>query len=232
MSHVSCLAYDASDATLGIGTANEGIILFSLKTRRQVYQARYVAGAANSLLSNSICSLLFYNKDIWAGTNFYLGWNHLVRQYLLFQLYNNGSFQTQNIPVRSFMHVDGYTFIGTRDGFYVADERTKLTHFYAMGQPGTEALRSNLIFSFCRYQGKYLVGTCHGGLYTFDVHSGKITAPPEFRKLQDCDIFMFLTDDKDVLWMATLDGLFSYDGRTKQLKGYTPSNSGLLFEYG
>lgn len=206
---------------------NDGISLYDLRKSRLVYSAHYVAGGTNNLLSNSISSLLLFDKDVWVGTNFYLGWNHLIRQYSLFQLYKNGDFSTRNIPVRSFMHTDGYTFIGTRDGFYVADEKSGKTTFHTMGQPGTGQLRSNLIFSFYKYGPTYFIGTCHSGLYTFDPRSGTVTAHPEFWKLQSSDIFMFLTDDKGVMWIATLDGLFRYDKTSRQLKGYTPSNSNL-----
>lgn len=224
---VTSLSYDAPTAMLGIGTSNDGIYLYSLKEKRVVYTARYVAGGTGCLLSNSISSILLFGRDIWVGTNFYLGWNHLAWHYPLFNLYANGSFSTANIPVRSFLHTDGYTFIGTREGFYVADERTRKTSFHAMGQAGTKLLRSNLIFSFYKYGDTYFIGTCHGGLYTFEPRTGTVSTRPEFQKLQNSDIFMFLTDEHGVMWLATLDGLFSYDVRTRQLKGYTPSNSNL-----
>lgn len=226
-SALNCLAYDTQTSTLGIGTMNDGISLYSLKAKKVVYSARYAAGSHNGLNSNSISSLLLFNKNIWVGNSFYLGWNYLAWHTPMFKIYKNGDFSTQEVPVRSFLHTEDYTFTGTREGFYATDEHTKKTSFYAMGMKGTDALRSNMIFSIYKYNNNYYIGTRHAGLYTFDPRSGVIQAPPEFQQLQNSDIFMFLTDEEGLMWIATLDGLFRYNPNTKQLKGYTPSNSNL-----
>lgn len=139
-----------------------------------------------------------------------------------------GDFKTANIPVRSFLHTPRYTFTGTRDGFYVTDRQTARTVYLAKGQPGAEALRSNLIFSFFKYGDEYLVGTCFGGLYRFDPESMTLSSPEIFSGMASTDIFSYMAlDHSNRLWIPTRGGLFRYDQAKGEVQGYTTMNSKL-----
>lgn len=225
-SAVSCLTYDP-DGVLGVGTTNDGIFLISLKDRQVIYSGHYNEKGNEGLVSNCISSMLIYDKDVWVGTKFYVGWNHLDYHNPLFGIYGRGDFTSRDIPIRSFLRTGEYVFLGTREGFYVIDEHTGTRRHYAMGKPGADNLRSNLIFSFYRYNNQYLIGTYRSGIYLFDPHTGSLSLHPLFHPLDNSDIFMFLTDEHNDLWIASLNGLYHYRAATQELKGYAPSNSSI-----
>lgn len=225
-SSVSCLSYNAQDL-LGVGTTNDGISLISLKEKKVTYSVGYDVENKAGLTSDLISTLLVYDNDIWVGTKFYLGWDHLIYHNDMISLYSCGDFTSRDIPIRSFLHTKDYTFIGTRDGFYVISEKDKKTHYFAMGKKGSEILRSNLIFSFYEYQGKYIVGTFRGGAYLFDTKIMSLLPFDSSGQLDNNDVFMYLTDEKGDLWIATLGGLYKCGKDMKIQKGYTPSNSDL-----
>lgn len=225
-SSVVCLSYNSKDI-LGVGTTNDGISLISLNAKKVIYSVGYDAENNNGLTSDLISTLLVYENDIWVGTKFYLGWNHLTYNDDMISLYSCGDFTSKEIPIRSFLHTSDYTFIGTRDGFYVISEKDKKSHYYTMGRLKSEILRSNLIFSFYKYQSKYIVGTFRGGAYLFDTRTMSLLSFDSSGQMDNNDVFMYLTDEKEELWIATLGGLYNYNKDLKMQKGYTPSNSEL-----
>lgn len=225
-SSVACLSYNSKDI-LGVGTTNDGISLISLNAKKVIYSVGYDTENNNGLTSDLISTLLVYENDVWVGTKFYLGWHHLTYNDDMISLYSCGDFVSKEIPIRSFLHTDDYTFIGTRDGFYVISEKDKKSHYYTMGRLKAEILRSNLIFSFYEYQGKYIVGTFRGGAYLFDTWTMSLLPFDSSGQMDNNDVFMFLTDEKEELWIATLGGLYNYNKDLKMQKGYTPSNSEL-----
>ncbi len=207
---------------MAVGTDGQGIHLFSLPHKVEVYSVTKDDSENHGLLSDYISCVLLSDGNIWCGTDYYLGFNLLRNVTTPFYIYRNGGFTSENLSVRSAFYKDGRMYIGTREGLYVSDERTGKTLFY---KPQKGGLRSNLIFSIGEYQGMILVGTCRGGLSVYNPLTGNFVDHPLSRRLTKNDIFMFLTDTSGRLWIAALDGLFCYDGKT--LKEYNVVNSGL-----
>ena len=214
--------------TLAIGTANDGLSLVDVRNGSVVCSAACSSRNNSGLASNSVSAIAAKGNNIWCGNPYYIGFSHLRSTDTEFRLFETGDFKTANIPVRSFLHTPRYTFTGTRDGFYVTDRQTARTVYLAKGQPGAEALRSNLIFSFFKYGDEYLVGTCFGGLYRFDPESMTLSSPEIFSGMASTDIFSYMAlDHSNRLWIPTRGGLFRYDQAKGEVQGYTTMNSKL-----
>lgn len=222
---ISNLAYEKN--VLGVATSGQGIFLLSLNERKIIYSATYGRETEQDLLSNNISSILLSQGDIWCGTGYYLGMNILRKKNEFFQRYDKGIFKTKDIAVRSFLPTREYSFIGTREGFYYVHEATGKIQYINVRDDKTGNLRSNLIFSFHEYEGDILVGTCGGGLSAFAPQTATFKETPLTRACVSNDIFMFLEDENGKLWLATSDGLYSYDRQTQTVREYNASNSGM-----
>lgn len=210
--------------TLAVGTFNDGLTLIDLRNGEPLYSARY----ENGLASNSVSSIAAKDNNIWFGSTFYIGLNRLSRDVVKFRHFETGDFKTSDRPVISFLHTPKYTFIGTRDGFYVTNRETGKTSYLAKGMPGAEVLTSNIIFSFFKYGEEYLVGTCNGGLYRVDPETMTVSSSKIFSEMSSNDIFSHITlDERNRLWLPTRGGLFCYDKGAGTVKGYTTMNSNL-----
>ena len=222
---ISNLTYEKD--VLGVATSGQGIFLLSLNERKIIYSATYGRETEQDLLSNNISSILLSQGDIWCGTGYYLGMNILRKKNESFKRYDKGIFKTKDIAVRSFLPTREYSFIGTREGFYYVHEATGKIQYIDVRGDKTGNLRSNLIFSFHEYEGYILVGTCGGGLSAFTPQTATFKETPLTRACVSNDIFMFLEDENGKLWLATSDGLYSYDRQTQTVREYNASNSGM-----
>ncbi len=222
---VTQLSYEGG--LLGASTKGEGICLISLQKKQLVYTATYQTDKKKGLLSNKISSILLTQGNIWCGTDYYLGMNFLRNVQVPFRLYEKKDFTTRDIAIRSTLQHDGYTYIGTREGFYCITESDGTVRFFESEKNGAEKLRSNLIFSLYPYEGQVLVGTCLGGMSAFNPHTGTFTDTPLTERLTSNDVFMCVEDEEGKLWIAASDGLYGYDCRTKQVSEYNTANSGM-----
>lgn len=224
-SPVTAISYEKG--LLGIATLGSGIYLLRLSDKKLVYTATCSAKLGEGLLSDNISSILLSRGNIWCGTGYYLGINYLRNIEYPFRLYKWGDFTSKNLSVRSCYQIWDYTFIGTREGFYVISEKTGNIQHFSVGKTDNDGLRSNLIFSFYNYQGTILVGTCGGGVSEFNPNTNQFMESPLTKALTSNDIFMFLEDKKGNLWIAASDGLYSYDKMTHEIKEYNAVNSGM-----
>lgn len=212
---------------LGVATSGQGIYLLSLTNGKSIYSAICGTEPGQDLLSNNISSILLSQGDVWCGTGYYLGLNLLRKRNEAFRRYDKGLFKSKDISVRSHLSTKDYRFIGTREGFYYVNEQNEKIHYVNVQNDKSGKLRSNLIFSFYEYGGEILIGTCAGGLSAFDPRTGTFNETPLTRTCVSNDIFMFLEDENNKLWLATSDGLYSYDKQTQTVKEYNASNSNM-----
>lgn len=222
---ISNLAYEKE--TLGVATSGQGIYLLSLPEGKTIYSATCGTETGQDLLSNNISSILLSQGDVWCGTGYYLGMNLVRKKNESFKRYDKGIFKTKDIAVRSYLPTKEYSFIGTREGFYCVHEETGKVQYINVRDDKTGNLRSNLIFSFHEYEGDILVGTCGGGLSAFTPRTGTFRETPLTRACVSNDVFMFLEDENGKLWLATSDGLYSYDKQNQTVREYNASNSGM-----
>lgn len=212
---------------LGVATNGQGIYLLSLPEGKTIYSATCGTETGQDLLSNNISSILLSQGNVWCGTGYYLGMNLLRKKNESFKRYDKGIFKTKDIAVRSYLPTKEYSFIGTREGFYYVHEATGKIQYINVRNDNTGNLRSNLIFSFYEYEGDILIGTCGGGLATFYPRTGTFKETPLTHACVSNDIFMFLEDEEKKLWLATSDGLYSYDKQTQTIREYNASNSNM-----
>ena len=222
---VSNLTYEKE--ILGVATSGEGIYLLSLPGGKTIYSATCGTETGQDLLSNNISSILLSQGDVWCGTGYYLGINLLRKKNESFKRYDKGLFSTKDVAVRSYLPTEGYRFIGTREGFYYVNEKNGKVQYMNARDDKTGNLRSNLIFSFYEYEGTVLIGTCGGGLSAFIPQTGTFKETALTRACASNDIFMFLEDENKKLWLATSDGLYSYDKQARTVREYNASNSGM-----
>lgn len=220
-------AIDSKKETLGIATNGQGIYIVSIPRKKTVYSASYATETGQDLLTNTISSILFFQDDVWCGTNYYQGLNILKEKNKVFRRYDKSIFKSKDVSVRSFLQTQDYTFVGTNEGFYYVHGETEKTRFVNVGNDMSRRLRSNLIFSFCEYEAEILVGTCGGGIAAFNPGTCTFRDTPLTRTCASNDIFMFLEDEKNKLWLATSDGLYSYDKKTQNVKEYNATNSSM-----
>lgn len=214
--------------TLAVGTENDGLSLVDLRDGKLLYSAKFENNGKTGIASGNVSSIVAKGNNIWCGNPYYIGWTHLSRDKSGFKLYETPDFKSANRPVRSFLFTPRYSFVGTRDGFYVSDNETGKTTYFAQGEPGADVLTSNLIFSFFKYGDEYLVGTCFGGLYKFHPETMSLSSPDIFSGMSSNDIFSYSAiDDRNRLWIPTRGGLFCYDQAAQKVTGYTTINSNL-----
>ena len=86
-----------------------------------------------------------------------------------------------------------------------------------------------MILTICFYQGEYYIGTYGGGMMVLNPEtlSLKYFAQGDTELFQKGHIFCVKPDAKGNLWIGTSQGLFSYNGQTKQIKSFTSANSQL-----
>lgn len=224
---VPVVALDAKDDLLGVATKGKGLFLLSLPDGQTLQNFAYNGEQGQGLLSNMLSSLLFLNDEIWCGTDYYQGLNLLKKKNTSFSRYEKGFLGRRDVFVRSLLKTARYTFIGTREGFYCVDERNGEIHLVNVSRSEGGRLRSNLIFSFFDNGGEVWIGTCGGGLSVFNPDDGTFSDTPLTQACASNDIFMFLDDGEDRIWLAASDGLYSYDKRTGNIREYNASGSGM-----
>lgn len=129
-----------------------------------------------------------------------------------------------NLSIRSFVNKGQEKVIGSRDGLFYINEATGVVKSFVK-----PVLTSDLILTICFYQGEYYIGTYGGGMMVLNPEtlSLKYFAQGDTELFQKGHIFCVKPDAKGNLWIGTSQGLFSYNGQTKQIKSFTSANSQL-----
>ena len=224
---VSCLSSDNKNV-LYIGLWGSGVRFLSLDDKKTIYTATYDPRIKGGLSSNMISSLLVdFNETIWVGSGYYTGLDYMTQHSNQIKVFEYQDFSSKDITVRSFLKHEDTTIIGTREGFYYISGEKNAVRKFGVNEKGCELLRSSLIFSLYRYKGKYLIGTYSGGLSVLDPVTMTIGDFESSGIFRTNDVFMFLEDENDNLWIPSSDGLHGYNCKSDEIKSYTPSNSDL-----
>ena len=133
-------------------------------------------------------------------------------------------FNSANLSIRSFVNKGQEKVIGSRDGLFYINEATGVVKSFVK-----PVLTSDLILTICFYQGEYYIGTYGGGMMVLNPEtlSLKYFAQGDTELFQKGHICCVKPDAKGNLWIGTSQGLFSYNGQTKQIKSFTSANSQL-----
>jgi ligand-binding sensor domain-containing protein/AraC-like DNA-binding protein len=228
---LSCISSDDRDM-LYIGTFGSGVNFVSVSQRAITRSLTYDPLAKEGISSDMISSLLVDNAgNIWVGTKYYTGLGYMQCFNKPFQVYSYEDFNTYNLIIRSIFIGKDFKLIGTREGFYYVSEKDNIVKCFRQGTSEGAIMRSNLIFSLFEYEGRYLIGTCKGGLYVLDPISLELSEFDTFGTFGNNDIMAFHEDKHGNLWIAASDGIYCYDKATKCTKAYTFANAGLLDGY-
>lgn len=222
--YIKCITKDKSN-NLYIGTDGNGIRIWNPITNEHSFVNSSHTEASN-ISSNTILSILIDNSILWIGTHIG-GVNYNPIENRLFKVYTGGSGNI-NLSVRSFYIYDKdktKKLIGTRDGLVYISERENIIKQFLYNS--TSLLRAGIITQVYQYNDKILVGTYGGGLYFFnmkDLTLSNFSSDPVF---MHGSIFRIEQDKQENLWIATDDGLYSFDKDFKPIRSYNIKNSGL-----
>lgn len=221
---ISDISSDGKE-TVYIATDGNGVHYLSHKDQRVTRRFYHDVNDKEGIHSNSIYSLLVDDRGaVWVG-HFQAGLDYSLYQNGLFQTYAYPPlFNSANLSIRSFVNRGREKIIGSRDGLFYINEATGIVKSFVK-----PVLTSDLILTICFYEGEYYIGTYGGGMMVLNpaTLSLKYFAQGDTELFQKGHIFCVKPDTKGNLWIGTSQGVFCYNGLTKQIKHFTSANSQL-----
>lgn len=206
-----------------VATDGNGVHFVSHSQKKIVRSIRYDPKQKTGIRSNSIYSLLV-DRDgiIWVG--FYqAGLDYCLHQNPVFKTYNFPPyFDSNGLPVRTFLIRGDIKLIGTREGLYYINEKERVVKSFTKTE-----LRSNLVLSLSYHKGEYYIGTYGGGISILNPQTMKVRPLKNDFTLLKGHGFHFEQDSNGVLWIATSGGLYRYLKERNELVSYTNANSQL-----
>lgn len=222
--YVKCVAKDNAN-NIYIGTDGNGLKIWNPITNEQNSINASFKEAFN-ISSNTILSILIDNSILWMGTHIG-GVNYNPIENRLFKLYMGVSGDVSS-SVRSFLiydHDETKKLIGTRDGLIYISEKENIVKQFLYGK--TPLLRAGIITHIFQYNDKILVGTFGGGLYFFNLRDLSLSNFSAESVFIHGSIFRIEKDKQGNLWIATDNGLYSFDRNFNLIRTYNVKNSGL-----
>ena len=181
-------------------------------------------GGATSLPTNSVYT---FWRDARTGVAFFgffrQGMAHSISVTPLVETYRCGDFDSRDVSVRSFCLHDTWRAIGTREGLWLADERTATTRNFSR-----EALGGANVLSIAWAAGRFVVATFDGGLSMIEPTTGRVSRPdePALRKGNFTKVAV-IPASSDSLLMAISDHVVVMDTDFHIKAMYDSRNSGL-----
>jgi signal transduction histidine kinase/ligand-binding sensor domain-containing protein len=145
------------------------------------------------------------------------------------EYYDQASGRFYHKPIDDIQYIDflednsGKIWIGTMNGIYTCSPPLKKFESYSHVKGDKNTLSGNAVYSFLRdHNGNMLVGA--NTVNIFDSVTKKFI-PFGLNNLsglllQNCFVWKMFQDSKNILWIATIFGLFSYDPVTKAQHWY------------
>ena len=221
---ISDISSDGKE-TVYIATDGNGVHFLSHKDGLVTRSFCHDVNNKDGIRSNSVYSLLVDDRGaVWVG-HFQAGVDYSLYQNGLFHTYAYPPlFNSANLSIRSFVSRGVEKVIGSRDGLFYINESVGVVKSFVK-----PVLTSDLILTICFYQGEYYIGTYGGGMMVLNPEtlSLKYFTQGNAELFRKGHIFCVKPDAKGNLWIGTSQGLFCYDGQTKQIKHFTSANSQL-----
>ena len=219
MNEVSSILSDY-DGNLWIGFHEEGLVRWNPDTYAQTHFRANPVQSSN--LSNDRVSALFLDKfgNLWIGT--LNGINKLNLSNRKFVAYQNRPGIRGDIGNSIFaisMDKDGNIWTGTRGGLFIltADQEVKEYRHWLRGSDK----RGDAIRSVCKdNKDRMWIGTEKGTLETLDLRTGRFRAIPIDTHWRANPVYVIRQDSGGILWLGTLEGLYSFDPATMQVRHY------------
>ena len=189
-----------------IGTDGDGVFEYSVPQHQLLHNYTSGTDSEMRLRSNAVYSALRDSDSIlWVGY-YQSGVDYMpARQTIVEELRWPSLPQLPNTLVRAFKKHNNQLLIGTHNGVIYIDLHNNTSQKFEK-----PIIDSNIIFDVEYWNGKFYIGTYHGGLYEFDPAAGQ---PVAFggNDLRDISIFRLVVDNEGMLWAATSDGIFQFD---------------------
>lgn len=214
---ISDISSDGKE-TVYIATDGNGVHFLSHKEQQVMRRFYHDVNDKEGIHSNSIYSLLVDDRGaVWVG-HFQAGLDYSLYQNGLFRTYAYPpQFNSTNLSIRSFVNRGKEKVIGSRDGLFYINESIGVVKSFVK-----PVLTSDLILTTCFYQGEYYIGTYGGGMMVLNPETLSLNyfAQGDTELFQRGHVFCVKPDTKGNLWIGTSQGLYSYNGRTKQIKHF------------
>ncbi|WP_159519732.1 two-component regulator propeller domain-containing protein [Sunxiuqinia indica] len=211
---------------LYIGTNGSGLLILNLRTN-QIDVVEKLEDDPRSLSSNSVYSfLLDENQRLWIGT--YSGGVNFSNTVLGgFHLHNiSTDYTTVNKSIRSFyFSPEGNRYFGTRNGFIHMDKNDEIKLFRDNNTDGQ--LRSNIILAIYPFNNHLLIGTYGGGISVYDPINRHMSSFLDDDRFLNSNNYAFTTDNEGRLWIASHNGIYSFQEREGKINNYNIENSQL-----
>ena len=207
-----------------IGSRTDGLCCYNTRTKK-ITHYQYEKNNPYSLSNNGVYKV-YENKngDLWLATDGAGG---------SIEYYDHASGRFYHKPINDIQYLDflednsGKIWIATMNGIYSCSHPLKKFESYGHVKGDKNTLSSNAVNCFLRiHSGNMLVGT--NMVNIFDSVTKKFT-PLGLNDLsgfllQNCYVWKLYQDRKNILWIPTVFGLFSYDLVTKAQRWYRFDN--------
>jgi ligand-binding sensor domain-containing protein len=203
-----------------IGYQEEGLIRWNMA--RDEYIHIRTNPAQPTSLSNDRVSALFFDKfgNLWVGT--LNGINKINLSNKKFVSYQNKPGLSGDISNSIFAiakDTEGNIWTGTRGGLFLLNTKQEIVEYHH--QPETQGRREDAIRSiYVDKNTRLWVGTEKGTLEWVDPATGTFQAIVIDSRWRDNPIYTIRQDDHNILWLGTMEGLYSLDPASKQIRNY------------
>ena len=203
-----------------IGSRNDGLYCYNTRSKK-ITHYQHENNNPWSLSDNGVYKIYEdKNGNLWLATDAAGG---------SIEYYEHASGRFYHKQINDIQYLDflednsGKIWIATMNGIYTWSHPLKKFEYYSQIKGDKNTLSSNAVNCFLRDRsGNMLVGT--NTVNIFDSVTKKFT-PLGLNDLsgfllQKCYVWRLYQDSKNMLWICTIFGLFSYDRATKAQRGY------------
>ena len=115
----------------------------------------------------------------------------------------------------------GNFWLGSDRGLHLLDRKTKLYRHYISDKNDPKSIVNGAVMTIAEVDdGRLVLGMWGGGVSLFDPEKEEFKSYSSKHGLSDDGVTGILTDDQNMLWLATANGLSRFDPRTETFKTY------------
>lgn len=216
---VSSLVSDP-DGNIWIGYYDEGLIRWNVVSDKHIHIRTNPAQATS--LSNDRVSSLFFDKfgNLWVGTLNGINKVNLSNQkFASYQIKPGLTGDIRNSIFAITKDDVGNIWTGSRGGLFLLNKKQELIDYRHQPESpgrGEDAIRSIYIDNIARLW----AGTEKGTLELVDPATKTFQAIEIDSRWRENPIYVIRQDDDDILWLGTMQGLYSLDPASKQIRNY------------
>jgi ligand-binding sensor domain-containing protein/serine phosphatase RsbU (regulator of sigma subunit) len=207
--------YEDNKSNLWIATFGNGLFKLSLSFNQTSYNEYLHLNEENGLGNNFIKSLYAdHEGNIWVGT-YGSGVVHITDNY--FSFYKHKEIRHSN-NITSLLILEKEKWFGSEKGLIKNDPDSKQKWIFYDGSNGFVSDKVNSVYQ--ADSSIIYIGTEKNGVYEMNIHQ------PSFKKIrlsddELCNSINQITGHRNIIWIATKNGLFKMDPAKKITTHYT-----------